>query len=92
MFTEIYCIVSGKVQRVGYRDCIETYAKEHGLVGWIKNNPNGTVEVVVQGTPDDLKACIEIMNQGSPLARVDTVSVDWRTPAKLSDEFKVISS
>lgn len=89
---EIMCTVSGKVQGVGYRDFVDTYAKDKGLVGWIKNTPKGTVEVLVQGTPDQLKDCIEILHEGSILAKVEGVAVDWRTPKKLFDAFKVLSS
>jgi acylphosphatase len=90
MFSEIHCVVKGKVQRVGYRDCVEQYAKEHALYGWIKNHDDGSVEIVLQGTPDELKACIEVLNQGSPLARVEAMSVDWGSPIKVWDEFKLL--
>lgn len=92
MFSEIYCVVTGRVQRVGYRDFVDTYAKDEGLTGWIKNNPNGSVEVVLQGTPDQLKDCIEVLNEGSILAKVEGLTVDWRTPKQLFDSFRVISS
>ena len=92
MFSEIYCIIRGKVQRVGYRDYIERYAHEYGLHGWIQNKNDGSVEVLIQGTPDELKACIEILNIGSPLARIESMAIDWRTPQKHFDEFRVISS
>lgn len=92
MFSEIYCVLKGKVQRVGFRDYIEGYAKGQGVFGWVKNNTDGSVELVIQGTPDQLKECIEVLNQGTPLARVESLSVDWRTPAKQFDEFKVITS
>lgn len=82
--------MKGKVQGVGYRDFIEQYAKEEGLFGWIKNNKDGSVEVVLQGMPDQLKECIEILNQGSILAHVEAMSVDWRTPEKQFDEFRVL--
>jgi acylphosphatase len=92
MFSEIHCTVQGRVQGVGYRDFIEGYAKDHALYGWIKNNENGSVEMVLQGTPDELKDCLEAIHQGSLLAKVEALSVDWRTPEKLYDEFRVISS
>lgn len=92
MFSEIYGIATGKVQRVGYRDFVERYARDHGLTGWVKNREDGSVEMVVQGIPDELKVCIEALNEGSVLSRVESLAVDWRTPAKLYDEFKVISS
>lgn len=92
MFSEIRCTIKGKVQRVGYRDFVEGYARDHGLYGWIKNHPDGSVETVIQGLPDDLKLCIEILNEGSLLAKVESLAIDWRTPEKLYEEFKVISS
>lgn len=92
MFSEIHCMVSGKVQRVGYRDFVEQYAKEHALYGWIKNHENGAVEIVLQGTPDELKASIEVLNQGSSLSRVENMAIDWRSPEKPCDEFRVIAS
>lgn len=89
MFSEIYCVIKGKVQRVGYRDFVEQYAKEHKLNGWIKNNDDGSVAVVLQGMPDELKDCIEILNRGSLLAKVETLSIDWRTPDTQFDDFSV---
>lgn len=89
---EIVCVITGKVQGVGYRDFVDTYAKETGLVGWVKNRPDGSVEVLAQGTPDQLKACIEMLTEGSILAKVDGVAVDWRTPKKLFDSFRVLSA
>jgi acylphosphatase len=92
MFSEIYCVVRGRVQRVGYRDFVERYAKEHTLFGWIRNRDDGSVEMVLQGTPDELKDCIEILNQGSLLAHVESLAIDWRTPEKLCVDFSVIAS
>ena len=92
MFSEIHCILKGKVQGVGYRDFVEQYAREQGLYGWIKNNADRSVEVVIQGTPDELRACIEHLNIGSLLAQVESIAVDWRTPEKHFDEFRVIAS
>ena len=90
MFTEVHCKVSGKVQRVGYRDFVDRSAKEHNLKGWVRNNADGTVEVLVQGIPDALKAFTEELNEGSVLARVESVATDWRTPKKLFDQFEVL--
>ena len=92
MFSEIYCVIKGRVQRVGYRDFIDRHAKERNLFGWIKNKEDGSVELVLQGTPDELKDSIEIINQGSLLAKVESLAVDWRTPEKQFTEFRVISS
>ena len=90
MFSEIHCIVKGRVQRVGYRDFVDRYTKEHNLFGWIRNNADGSVEMVIQGTPDELRECTEALNQGPLLAKVESISVDWRTPAKQFTEFMVL--
>lgn len=90
MFTEVYCIASGKVQRVGYRDYVAEKASELALTGWVKNHTDGTVHMVLQGYPDDLKVCVESLNIGSPLARVEGVSAEWRTPEERFDVFSVI--
>ncbi len=92
MFSEIYCVAKGRVQGVGYRDFVDRYARKHSLSGWIKNMEDGSVEMVIQGMPDQLKACIEILNEGPLLARVDALTIDWRTPAKLFSDFSVTSS
>ena len=91
MFTEIYCVVFGKVQKVGYRDFVEKIARERGLTGWIKNREDGAVEIVLQGIPDELKSATEDLQTGSVLSRVESIAVDWRTPAEQFDEFKVLS-
>jgi acylphosphatase len=92
MFSEIHCIVHGKVQRVGYRDFIQHTAKKLDLTGWVKNKENETVEVLAQGIPDDLKLFIEALHSGSVLAKIDSVAVDWQTPKELHDDFTVIFS
>lgn len=85
-------MVRGRVQRVGYRDFVDSYAKKHHHTGWIKNNSDGTVELVLQGTPDALKSAIETIGQGPVLAQVEALTVDWRTPKKLFTSFMVIAS
>ena len=88
MFTEIHCIVTGKVQRVGYRDFVEQIARDRNLTGWVKNREDGAVELLLQGIPDDLKAATEDLQTGSVLSFVESMAVDWRTPAQQFSEFK----
>ena len=90
MFTEIHCVATGEVQRVGYRDFVEGVARERGLTGWVKNREDGAVEILLQGIPDDLKLATQELQIGSVLSRVESIAVDWRTPAQQFDTFKVI--
>ena len=86
---EIYCIVSGDVQGVRYRDYAQVSAGELSLTGWIKNLPDGTVAVCAQGLPDALKEYVEYLHEGSLRARVEAVSVDWRTARVTYDDFAI---
>ncbi len=87
---EIYCVVTGKVQGVGYRDFVQGAAAELGLCGSVKNLSSGEVEVIVQGQPELLREFVEYLNEGSLLARVDGVSVEWRTAKMELDDFSVV--
>lgn len=88
--TEIYCIVSGKVQNVAYRVYVQDAAGELELTGYVRNLPDGTVEVVAQGFPDTLKDFVEYLHEGSLMAKVEAVGVEWRSAKKNYDEFSIL--
>ncbi len=87
---ELRSIVTGKVQKVRYRDYVQVSATELGLVGFIRNNKDGSVEVVAQGEPDVLKNFVEYLNEGSLLSKVESVSVEWGTVQATYIEFSVL--
>lgn len=87
---EIHCVITGRVQGVAYRTYVQESATELELVGYVKNIPDGSVEVVAQGISDVLKDFIEYLYEGSLRAEVDSVAVDWRTAKKIYDEFSVL--
>ena len=86
---EIYCIATGKVQNVAYRDYVQTSAGKLGLCGWVRNLSDGSVEVCAQGLPDTLKDFVEYIYKGSLKAKVDAVSIDWRTAKEVYDDFSI---
>ncbi|HOJ96425.1 MAG TPA: acylphosphatase [Methanospirillum sp.] len=51
-------IVSGTVQGVGFRYYVQDIAKEMGITGWVRNLPDGTVEIDAEGKPDILDVFI----------------------------------
>jgi acylphosphatase len=87
---EMYAVVTGKVQGVRYRTYVQESATSLGLVGYVKNLSDGTVEVVAQGMPDTLKDFVEYLNEGSLLSKVEGVSVDWRSVRKTYLEFSML--
>ncbi len=49
---------TGRVQGVGFRFTAMNIADRCGLTGLIRNLPNGSVEMIAQGRPDDITDCI----------------------------------
>lgn len=88
--TEIQCIVTGKVQGVGYRSYLQEAATELKLVGYAQNRADGSVLVVAQGEPETLKSFVEYLHEGSVMAVVEGVAVEWRTAGKTFSEFSVL--
>lgn len=87
---EIYCVISGRVQNVRFRDYVQVSATELEIFGWVKNLSDGTVEVVAQGSPDILKEFVEYLHEGSLLSQVEAVSVDWRTEGQTLEDFAIL--
>jgi acylphosphatase len=87
---EIHCVVTGKVQGVAYRPYVQEAATELQIIGYIKNQSDGSVEVVAQGEPDTLRSFIEYLHEGSLMSAVEGVAVEWRSVGTTFDEFSVL--
>jgi acylphosphatase len=68
-------VAKGKVQGVGYRAYVERNANQLGLVGFVRNDPDGTVTGVVQGPADVVDQLIERMKAGPRAAVVQSLDV-----------------
>lgn len=66
-------LVSGRVQRVGYRWAVAREAENIGVSGWVCNLPDGRVQALVVGAADAVARMIEFMHKGPMTARVDTL-------------------
>ena len=66
-------IVRGRVQGVGFRWFVDHEARQLGLVGWVRNNIDGTVEVLAMGNDQQLATLFSRLRQGPRAARVDDV-------------------
>ena len=66
-------LVSGKVQGVCFRANTQEQARHLGLRGYVRNLPDGRVEVLAAGADGALEALAEWLWQGPPLSRVDAV-------------------
>jgi acylphosphatase len=64
-------IVRGRVQGVGFRWYVEREAHMLGIAGWVRNNHDGSVEVLAMGTRDQLLGLRSRLREGPRAARVD---------------------
>ena len=71
-----HLIVHGKVQAVGYRDSMRVEAERLGVTGWVRNRPDGTVEAMVHGWPDDVAQILNWARRGPYAARVTSMKVN----------------
>ena len=70
-------LVHGRVQGVFFRQAAAEEARSLGLRGWVRNLPNGDVEIVAEGPRRELKILAAWAHQGPRLARVTGVEEEW---------------
>jgi acylphosphatase len=70
----VHAIVSGRVQGVSYRATTAAQARRLGVVGWVRNRVDGTVELEAEGEDDKVAALLAWCEQGPPTARVSGVN------------------
>lgn len=72
--------VHGRVQGVAFRWHTCARARDLGLVGWVRNRPDGSVRIVAEGSRDKLEALLAWAGRGPDRARVDRVEPSWVEP------------
>ena len=85
----IRAIVSGRVQGVSYRAATCTEARRLGIVGWVKNRDDGSVELEAEGADDLVTALVQWCHEGPPAARVARVDVSELVPTGAERDFSI---
>jgi len=67
--------IFGLVQGVGFRHYFSEQAQRLGITGWVRNRRSGSVEAMIEGTPDAVEALLAWARLGPPAARVERVEV-----------------
>jgi len=81
--------LEGRVQGVGFRYNCLIEGQRLGLSGWVRNTPDGDVEVWAEGPPAKLETMLQWLHRGPPGARVDTVHYEICPPTGNYREFGV---
>lgn len=79
-----HVVVAGLVQGVFFRDTCRRVAQQHGVAGWVRNRPDGTVEAVFEGAADRVGRLVEWARRGPSRAIVSHITVDDQPPEGLS--------
>ncbi|MGD1929099.1 MAG: acylphosphatase [Leptolyngbyaceae cyanobacterium] len=73
----IHVIIDGRVQGVGFRYSTQVEAVRLDLTGYVRNRPNGTVEIVAEGQASAINQLLTWAHQGPPAAAVHQVEVTY---------------
>ena len=73
----LHAVVRGDVQGVGFRYFVQRKAHQLGVRGWVRNNADGTVEVVAEGDRAALEQLKRALEEGPRMAHVERVDAQW---------------
>lgn len=86
---QLHLFVSGKVQGVSYRANAERMARMLGVSGWVRNLPDGRVEILAQGEEKSLRSYLAWVHQGPSQSRVDHVESHWDDCTEILQDFHI---
>ena len=81
--------VEGLVQGVGFRYFVQQHARQLGLAGWVRNLPNGDVEIMAEGTRKFVESLIGYVRRGPRSAVVSNTDVIWTEPGGQFENFDI---
>jgi acylphosphatase len=81
--------VSGRVHGVFFRAFVEGHAEGLNLTGYVRNMPDGTVEVMAEGERERLEKLVRYLETGPPAARVEEVVTRWAEYSGLFKSFHI---
>ena len=82
--------VRGRVQGVWFRESTRRRAEALGVVGFVRNCPDGSVEAVLEGDEPAVQAAVAYMQSGPPAAQVEACDVVWDEPRAEFHAFRVL--
>jgi acylphosphatase len=77
-------LISGRVQGVFFRSTCRRVAKQHGVNGWVRNLPDGSVEAVFEGPAAEVGQLVDWSHHGPRCAVVTDVQVEAEAPEGIS--------
>ncbi|MCS7262009.1 MAG: acylphosphatase [Aquificaceae bacterium] len=82
--------VGGVVQGVGYRAFAKRTAESYGLSGWVRNLPDGRVELFVQGSKEVVWSFLGELFEGPPASKVNRMEILKEVPRDEERTFNIL--
>ncbi len=89
MMARVHAAIEGMVQGVGYRQATMLRARKAGLTGWVRNLPDGRVEVLIEGKRPALEDFVAWLAEGPARGRVDRVEANWNNLPREFEDFRI---
>lgn len=86
----IHLVIKGRVQGVSFRAFTKHQADKIQLRGFVRNLPNGDVEIVAEGDEIKLRHFAVMLEKGPPNASVSSVDIKWLEPKNDFDKFYIL--
>ncbi len=82
-------LYGGRVQGVGFRYTAEKLAMDLKLMGWVKNLPDGRVEIVCEGPKEKIELFLKSVREGSLGPYIRKADCEWQKPTHEFKEFRI---
>lgn len=83
-------LIHGRVQGVGFRYFTKRLAERASVAGWVRNLPDGGVEVVAHGSEEKLESFEQGLRIGPPGARVESIAGSSIRSSRHTDGFDIV--
>lgn len=90
MMAEMHVVFSGQVQGVGFRYTARRYATELGLNGMVRNLPDGSVELVAQGSKPLLEKLVQLLDEEAFPKKITEKKMQFREITSSYPDFQIL--
>jgi len=84
MKKRLLAIFHGEVQGVGFRANVQSWASGLGLEGWVRNNPDGSVELEAEGEEGKLQKLLQEISQSHLQRYITKTETSWNEAVRIS--------
>ena len=89
MKRRVHAFYVGRVHGVGFRVTAEELARQHGVVGWVRNLRDGRVELIAEADEATLERFLDTLQCGAMKRFIQRVELTWSHASDAFDDFQI---